>query len=59
MRKRVGRVRGTDLVRRLQDMLYEYHDLGRFDEARPHILWLMEIAEKDGGKPAVPHSESH
>ena len=37
---------GSDLLQRLQDMLYEYHDLGCFEEARPHILWLMEIAEK-------------
>ncbi|MEJ0027354.1 MAG: hypothetical protein WDN01_15120 [Rhizomicrobium sp.] len=40
-------LRGDDLLQRLQDMLYEYHALGRFDEARPHILWLMEIAEKE------------
>jgi len=39
-------LRGADLLQRLQDMLYEYHALGRFEEARPHILWLMEIAEK-------------
>jgi hypothetical protein len=43
--------RGDDLLQRLQDMLYEFHDLGQFEEARPHILWLMEIAEK---KPAEP-----
>ena len=36
-----------DLMRRLQVMLYEYHALGRFDEARPHILWLMELAESE------------
>ena len=46
--------RGGDLMQRLQDMLYEYHDLGRFEEARPHILWLMEIAEKDSA-PALHH----
>ncbi len=39
--------RGGDLLQRLQDLLYEYHQLGRFEEARPHILWLMEIAEKE------------
>ncbi|MEJ0043949.1 MAG: hypothetical protein WDM81_17815 [Rhizomicrobium sp.] len=39
--------RGGDLLQRLQDMLYEYHALGRFEDARPHILWLMEIAEKE------------
>jgi hypothetical protein len=33
------------LLLRLQELLYEYHELGRFAEARPHILWLMEIAE--------------
>ncbi|MEI9990021.1 MAG: hypothetical protein WDM86_08290 [Rhizomicrobium sp.] len=38
---------GGDLLQRLQDMLYEYHDLGHFEEARPHILWLMEIAERE------------
>lgn len=34
-----------DLLQRLQGLLYEFHDRGCFDEARPHILWLMEIAE--------------
>ena len=37
------------LLLRLQELLYEYHELGRFEEARPHILWLMEIAEKTQG----------
>jgi hypothetical protein len=37
-----------DMLRRLQGMLYEFHDMGRFEEARPHILWLMEIAEAQG-----------
>ena len=36
----------NDLLPRLQELLYEYHALGCFDEARPHILWLMEIAQK-------------
>jgi hypothetical protein len=36
----------TDLLQRLQALLYEYHELGCFREARPHILWLMEIAEE-------------
>ena len=36
----------NDLLPRLQELLYEYHELGRFEEARPHILWLMEIVEK-------------
>ncbi|HXC56912.1 MAG TPA: hypothetical protein VNU97_16555 [Rhizomicrobium sp.] len=45
------RVRGDDLMQRLQSMLYEYHDLGRFEDARPHILWLMEIAEAESRKP--------
>ncbi|HEY4942882.1 MAG TPA: hypothetical protein VII56_15745 [Rhizomicrobium sp.] len=44
---------GGDLLRRLQGMLYEYHDMGRFEEARPHILWLMEIAESEAGSPPV------
>ena len=45
-----------DLMRQLQDMLYRYHALGRFDEARPHILWLMEIAESEsrGREPLQP-----
>jgi hypothetical protein len=38
-----------DLLPRLQALLYEYHELGCFEEARPHILWLMEIAEKTQG----------
>ena len=37
---------GDELLQRLQDLLYEYHALGRFEEAKPHILWLMEIATK-------------
>jgi hypothetical protein len=37
----------NELLPRLQELLYEYHQLGRFEEARPHILWLMEIAEKN------------
>lgn len=48
----VRRARGTakdqpngDMLRRLQGMLYEFHEMGCFEEARPHILWLMEIAE--------------
>jgi len=40
-----------DLLSRLQAMLYEYHAFGRFEEARPHILWLMEIAERERGIP--------
>jgi hypothetical protein len=36
-----------DLLLRLQGLLYEYHELGCFEEARPHILWLMEIAETE------------
>ncbi len=42
-----------DLMRRLQGMLYEFHECGSFEEARPHILWLMEIAEKAGHRPEV------
>ena len=45
---------GDDLLRRLQRLLYEYHALGRFEEARPHILWLMEIAESEARRPAEP-----
>jgi hypothetical protein len=39
--------RENDLSQRLQDMLYEFHALGRFDEAKPHIFWLMEIAREE------------
>jgi hypothetical protein len=38
---------GNDMLRRLQGMLYEFHDMGCFEEARPHILWLMEIVESE------------
>jgi len=41
----------NDLLLRLQSLLYEYHELGHFAEARPHILWLMEIAEKPARRP--------
>lgn len=41
-----------DLMRRLQVMLYEFHAFGRFEEARPHVLWLMEIAEKSAAGPS-------
>lgn len=49
-----------DLMRQLQAMLYEYHALGRFDEARPHILWLMEIAEAEdrGRQASAPQLQS-
>ncbi len=54
MRAKIGKEPG-DMLRRLQGMLYEFHDMGRFEEARPHILWLMEIVERDGGsKPSQP-----
>ena len=42
---------GGDLLRRLQGMLYEYHELGCFEQAKPHVLWLMEIAEAQASKP--------
>jgi hypothetical protein len=45
MRETASKMPGGDLMRRLQGLLYEYHDMGCFEEARPHILWLMEIAE--------------
>jgi hypothetical protein len=41
---------GSDLLHRLQTMLYDYHDLGRFEEAKPLLLWLMEIAEAESRK---------
>ncbi|MEJ1967360.1 MAG: hypothetical protein WDN03_01795 [Rhizomicrobium sp.] len=43
-RKRDGK---GELLNRLQALLYEYHALGRFAEAKPHILWLMEIAQAE------------
>jgi hypothetical protein len=43
---------GDDLLKRLQALLYEYETLGDFERARPHILWLMEIARKDRASPA-------
>ena len=49
-RETASKMPGGDLLRRLQGLLYEYHDMGCFEEARPHILWLMEIAEsQDSG----------
>ncbi|MEI9887295.1 MAG: hypothetical protein WDN08_12475 [Rhizomicrobium sp.] len=52
--KRATKAPAGDLVGRLQGMLYEFHEFGRFDEARPHILWLMEIAEKEAGRMTPP-----
>ena len=46
-RRRDGETKGAELLPRLQGLLYEFHNLGRFEEARPHILWLMEIAEAE------------
>ena len=34
------------LLKRLQQLLYEYEAMGELERARPHILWLMEIAEQ-------------
>ncbi len=39
--------RESELLQRLQNLLYEYHALGRFEEACPHILWLMEIVQRE------------
>ena len=54
--EKTAKAPADDLMRRLQGMLYEYHALGHFDEARPHILWLMEIAESEsrGREPLQP-----
>ena len=46
-RKRDAKRPGDELVNRLQALLYEYETLGEFERARPHLLWLMEIALKD------------
>jgi len=35
------------LLSRLQLLLYEYEALGELQRAKPHILWLMEIAAKE------------
>lgn len=51
-RRTAKKTAGDDLLRRLQGLLYEYHDLGRFEEAKPHILWLMEIAASDKARSA-------
>lgn len=43
------------LLDRLHWLLYEFHDVGRFRQALPFILWLMEIAaetESDDSKRA-------
>jgi hypothetical protein len=45
---------GGDMLHRLQGILYEFHDMGRFEEARPHILWLMEIVERQGDRLEPP-----
>jgi len=34
------------LLKRLQQLLYEYEAIGELERAKPHILWLMEIAEQ-------------
>jgi len=36
------------LLSRLQLLLYEYESIGELQRAKPHILWLMEIAQKSG-----------
>ncbi len=45
--RRAAKRAGDDLLNRLQALLYEYEALGEFERARPHILWLMEIARRD------------
>jgi hypothetical protein len=35
------------LLSRLQMLLYEYDAIGELPRAKPHILWLMEIAAKE------------
>ncbi len=34
------------LLNRLQALLYAFEAMGRFDEAKPHILGLMKIARE-------------
>ena len=34
------------LLKRLQQLLYEYEAMGELERAKPHVLWLMEIAEQ-------------
>ena len=56
-KRETGKSSGDELMGRLQKMLYDFHDLGHFDDARPHILWLMEIAQTvESGPSAVPLS---
>ncbi len=55
-RETARKMPGGDLLRRLQGLLYEYHDMGCFEEARPHVLWLMEIAEA-AQRPTPPVSQ--
>ena len=50
--KRRAKQAGEDLLNRLQALLYEYEMLGEFERARPHILWLMELAQKNGASRA-------
>jgi len=45
-RKQAAKRSGDDLLNRLQALFYEYETIGEFERARPHILWLMEIAQK-------------
>jgi hypothetical protein len=40
-------IESGELLKRLQDLIYDFHTIGCFDEARPHLLWLMEIAERE------------
>jgi hypothetical protein len=53
VRVNAAKTRGGDLLKRLQSMLYDYHDLGRFEQARPHLLWLMEIAAAETAQPVL------
>lgn len=46
-----GPVEADLLLKQIQNLIYDFHALGRFDEARPHLLWLMEIAEQEALKP--------
>jgi hypothetical protein len=46
-RKRRAAADAGELLKRLQDLVYDFHTIGRFGEARPHLIWLMEIAERE------------
>ena len=43
-KKRSAKRPRKDLVKRIQALLYDFEEIGKLRQARPHIIWLMEIA---------------